>query len=219
MNQFGFLGIVPGGHRVRFQEKKRRKRMRAREWIAVIGVAFFSASLLGCSFSASASLNSEGKAVLKGKDAIMVSAAQPEKVEQPKKKKKKRKAKVRGKKIEILEKVMFDYNKATIKIESHELLNDVAEVIKENPKIEKIRVEGHTDSDGSDKYNKKLSQQRADAVKEFLTKAGVPEDKLEAVGYGEENPIADNSTDEGKEKNRRVEFNILAGTATVIEEE
>ena len=90
--------------------------MRARTWIAVLGAAFFSASLLGCSFSASASLNSEGKAVLKGKDAIMVSAAQPEKVEKPKKKKKKRKAKVRGKKIEILEKVMFDYNAASIKV-------------------------------------------------------------------------------------------------------
>jgi OOP family OmpA-OmpF porin len=149
----------------------------------------------------------------------MVSAVQPDEIEQPKKKKKKRKAKVRGKKIEILEKVMFDYNKATIKMESHELLNDVADVIKENPKLEKIRVEGHTDSDGSDKYNKKLSQQRADAVKDFLVKAGVPAEKLEAVGYGEENPIADNSTDEGKEKNRRVEFNILAGTATVTEEE
>jgi len=187
--------------------------MRTRTWIAVLGVAFLSTELLGCSFSASASLNSEGKAVLKGKDKIMVTAAQPAAEEPPPPPpKKKRKARVTGKKIEILEKVMFDYNKATIKAESHELLNDVAEVIKENPTIEKIRVEGHTDSDGSDKYNKTLSQKRADSVKEFLVKAGIPAEKLEAVGYGEEKPIADNTTDEGKEKNRRVEFNILGTT-------
>ena len=184
--------------------------MRARRLIVIFGVAFLSAELLGCSFSASASLNSEGKAVLKGKDKIMVTAAQPEAApEPPPKPKKKRKAKLLGKKIEILEKVMFDYNKATIKVESHELLNDVAEVIKENPSITKISVEGHTDSDGSDKYNKDLSQKRANAVKKYLVKAGIAEDKLEAVGYGEERPIADNSTDEGKEKNRRVEFNIV----------
>jgi OOP family OmpA-OmpF porin len=183
--------------------------MRARSLIVILGVAFLSAGLLGCSFSASASLNSEGKAVLKGKDKIMVTAAQPAAPEPPPPPKKKRKAQLLGKKIEILEKVMFDYNKATIKVESHELLNDVAEVIKENPSITKIRVEGHTDSDGSDKYNKDLSQKRADAVKKFLVKAGIAEDKLEAVGYGEERPIADNSTDEGKEKNRRVEFNIV----------
>lgn len=188
--------------------------MRARKSIAVLGVAFFSAGLLGCSFSASASLNSEGKAVLKGKDKIMVAAVQPAAAEEPPPKpKKKRKAIMRGKKIEILEKVMFDYNKATIKVESHSLLNDVAEVIKENPTISKVSVEGHTDADGTEKYNKNLSQKRADSVKKFLVKAGISEDKLEAVGYGEERPIADNSTDEGKEKNRRVEFNIVGQSA------
>jgi outer membrane protein OmpA-like peptidoglycan-associated protein len=184
--------------------------MRARTLIAVLGVAFLSASLLGCSFSASASLNTEGKAVLKGKDKIMVSAVQPAAAEEPPPPPKpEKKARLVGRKIEILEKVMFEYNKANIKRESHALLNDVASVIKENPSIKKIRVEGHTDSDGSDKYNKKLSQKRAKAVKEFLVKAGIDGGILEAKGFGEEKPIADNSSDEGKEKNRRVEFNIL----------
>jgi OOP family OmpA-OmpF porin len=183
--------------------------MRARTLIAVLGVAFLSASLLGCSFSASASLNSEGKAVLKGKDKILVSAVQPAAAEEPAPPPPPvKKARLVGTKIEISEKVMFDYNKASIMRASHALLNDVAAVIKENPTITKIRVEGHTDSDGSDKYNKKLSQKRAKAVKEFLVKAGIDASILEAKGFGEERPIADNSTDEGKEKNRRVEFNI-----------
>jgi outer membrane protein OmpA-like peptidoglycan-associated protein len=188
--------------------------MRARTLLAVFGAAFLSASLLGCSFSASASLNTEGKAVLKGKDKIVITAAQPAAPEEPPPPPPPvKKARLVGKKIEILEKVMFDYNKATIKRESHELLNDVASVIKENPTITKISIEGHTDSDGSDKYNKKLSQKRADSVKEFLAKAGIDANILEAIGYGEERPIADNTTDEGKEKNRRVEFNITGQSA------
>ncbi len=185
--------------------------MRARMIMACLGIALLGAGLLGCSFSASAQLNSEGKAVLKGKDDIMVAAKQPEPPPPPPKPKPKiRKAKLVGKKIEISEKVMFDYNKASIKMESHDLLEDVASVIKENSGIEKIQIEGHTDSDGSKKYNKKLSQKRANSVKDFLAKAGIDKSKLEAVGYGESRPIADNDTDEGKEKNRRVEFNILA---------
>ena len=125
-----------------------------------------------------------------------------------------RRAKAVGKKIEINEKVMFDYNKASIKVDSHELLKDVAAVMSEHQSIEKVRIEGHTDSDGTDEYNKKLSQDRADAVKAFLVQAGIDETKLEAVGHGEEKPIAPNDTAEGKEKNRRVEFNIAKGESS-----
>ena len=130
----------------------------------------------------------------------------PPKIKRPKRP---RKAKLVGKKIEITEKVMFEYNKATIKVDSHELLNDVAEVMKEHANIKKVRIEGHTDADGTEKYNKKLSQDRADAVMNFLVEAGIDADRMEAVGFGEEKPIADNETDEGKERNRRVEFNII----------
>ncbi len=163
---------------------------------AALGIAF-----AGCSFSASASVGT--RATIEGKDKIVIAAEKPKVVE------KVRKAKVVGKKIEITEKVMFDTAKATIKPESDDLLNDVADVMKEHAEIKKVRIEGHTDSDGTDKYNKKLSQDRADSVMAFLVKAGVDKGRMEAVGYGEEKPIADNGTDEGKEKNRRVEFNIL----------
>ena len=168
--------------------------------LCAAGLAFV---LSGCSFSASASVGT--RATVEGKDKILVTADKPKP-----KPKKERKAKVVGKKIEITEKVMFDTAKATIKPESHGLLNDVAAVMDEHAGIKKVRIEGHTDSDGSDKYNKKLSQDRADSVKAFLVKAGIDEERMEAVGYGEDKPIADNDTAEGKEKNRRVEFNILA---------
>jgi len=193
--------------------------MRARTLLYFVGVVFVGTAISGCSFSASASVGTDGKAVLKGKDAIMVTAAQPAAPEEPPPPPPViRKAKRVGKKIEISEKVMFDLNKADIRVESHNLLNDVAAVIGENPQIQKIRVEGHTCTDGKAKSNKKLSQQRADAVKGFLLAAGIPADKLESVGYGQERPIGDNKTQEGKEMNRRVEFNIIGETAAEEEE-
>lgn len=182
-----------------------------------LSVAILCLGLASCSIAVSgnAKVNSSGSGVvIEGKDAIVVKAKQPELPPPPPKPAPPpvvKKAKVVGKKIEITEKVMFDTNKATIKPVSHDLLNDVAGVLKEHSSIEKVRVEGHTDSDGSNKYNKKLSQDRADSVKAFLVKAGIDESRLEAVGYGEEKPIASNDTEEGKEANRRVEFNIIRG--------
>jgi outer membrane protein OmpA-like peptidoglycan-associated protein len=184
-------------------ERVRENEMKVRTVLICLCTAGAAAS--GCSFSASASAGSRASIV--GKEKIVVSADQP--APRPRKA---RKAKVVGKKIEITEKVMFDTAKATIKPESHELLNDVAEVIKEHPGIKKVRIEGHTDSDGTDAYNKKLSDDRAASVRAFLVEAGVAEDRLESVGYGEEKPIADNDTEEGKYKNRRVEFNIVSQT-------
>ncbi len=189
--------------------------MRVNKLLACLSIVVLGAGLVGCSFSAS--FNSEGKAVLNGKDAIVVKATQPAPPPAPLAPKpvviKPLKAKLVGKKIEITEKVMFDYNKASIKVESNDLLNDVGTILKQYESIKKIRIEGHTDGDGKAKYNKKLSQKRANSVKEFLVAAGIDESRLEAVGYGEEKPIADNKTEEGKEKNRRVEFNIVEGSA------
>ncbi len=67
-------------------------------------------------------------------------------------------------------------------------------------------VEGHTDSTGSDKINAKLSQQRADAVRDYLIENGFPADKITAKGYGSTNPIGDNKTSKGRQENRRVEI-------------
>jgi outer membrane protein OmpA-like peptidoglycan-associated protein len=115
---------------------------------------------------------------------------------------------VKKNKIEITEKIFFEYNKAEIKALSFELL-EVAGVMNDYPTVTLIQIEGHTDSDGSEGYNLKLSQRRADAVMEYLTNAGVDASRLVAKGFGESLPIDTNETTEGKARNRRVEFTIL----------
>ncbi|MBF0493445.1 MAG: OmpA family protein [Deltaproteobacteria bacterium] len=115
---------------------------------------------------------------------------------------------VQAAKIEINQIVYFDFNKSNIKPESYGVLDDVASVLKNNPKIQRVRIEGHTDSIGSEAYNEKLSDRRAASVKTYLTSKGISADRLESVGYGKTRPIADNGTEAGRAKNRRTEFNI-----------
>ena len=114
---------------------------------------------------------------------------------------------VTDKKIEIKQTVYFDFNKATIKPVSFELLNQVAQALTDNPKI-KVEVGGHTDSIGDDNYNLKLSQKRAESVKAYIVKRGIDAGRMDPKGYGENVPIADNRTKEGRDQNRRVEFVI-----------
>lgn len=111
-------------------------------------------------------------------------------------------------KIVITEKIQFDYNKATIKPESHGLLNEIVSVIKENPHIKKLSIEGHTDADGAYNYNLKLSDDRSQAVMKYLADHGIDAGRLVSRGFGESKAIAPNDSEEGKEKNRRVEFMI-----------
>ena len=101
--------------------------------------------------------------------------------------------------------INFDSGKSTIKNESMPVIEQIIEMMKQAPDI-KISVEGHTDSDGSNESNLKLSEARAKAVVEAIVKGGIDAARLSSLGYGEEKPIADNSTDEGKAKNRRVEL-------------
>jgi outer membrane protein OmpA-like peptidoglycan-associated protein len=119
------------------------------------------------------------------------------------------KVKVVKQKIEISEKVHFATNKAEIQQRSFELLREVAGLLEKYPQITKIRVAGHTDSHGSADYNKKLSKERAEAVRLFLIEQGIGRERLEAKGFGEEEPIALNRTEEGRAANRRVEFVIV----------
>ncbi len=111
--------------------------------------------------------------------------------------------------IVINEQVQFDFDLATIKEVSFPLLDQVAQTLKEHPEILKVEVQGHTDNQGKPEHNKTLSQNRAQAVRKALVKRGVDFLRLEAKGYGQDVPIADNESEEGRKKNRRVQFKIL----------
>ena len=101
--------------------------------------------------------------------------------------------------------ITFDVGKATIKPESMGEINRIVQLMNENPDL-KFSVEGHTDSTGNAASNQTLSEQRSQAIVAKLVEMGIAQDRLTAVGKGQNSPIADNSTDEGKAKNRRVEF-------------
>lgn len=120
-------------------------------------------------------------------------------------------------KIVIIDKVHFDTSKATIRPESFDILNQVVDVLDENPQIELLRIEGHTDDRGRAAFNEKLSRRRAASVREYLIDNGVDSSRLTSEGFGESTPIADNETEEGRAKNRRVEFTILKTESSVDE--
>ena len=101
--------------------------------------------------------------------------------------------------------ILFETGKATLKPESMEEIQKVADYMKKNPGA-RFEVQGHTDNSGSDKVNDPLSQERAEAVVKALEGLGVDPFNLRAVGKGSHEPVADNGTDEGRAKNRRVEF-------------
>jgi len=115
---------------------------------------------------------------------------------------------VTDKEVVILEQVQFDTGKATIKAVSNDLLDAVASVLNSHPELLKLEVQGHTDNTGSKALNKKLSQARAQAVMAALLTRGVDKGRLTAKGYGQDVPIADNTTAEGRALNRRVQFSI-----------
>ncbi len=101
--------------------------------------------------------------------------------------------------------INFDTNKATIKPESKPIVDQIVKMLKENPDL-KVSIEGHTDSTGTPAKNKTLSQERAQSVVDTLTASGIDKKRLSAVGWGQEKPVADNRSEEGKAKNRRVEI-------------
>ncbi|HRO71444.1 MAG TPA: OmpA family protein, partial [Chitinophagaceae bacterium] len=102
--------------------------------------------------------------------------------------------------------ILFDFQSAVIKPESYAVVKDIASVLKENGSI-RVRVLGHTSSDGDDNANMELSKKRAQAVKDLLVSDfGIDASRLESEGKGETQPIADNKSKEGKVLNRRVEF-------------
>lgn len=104
--------------------------------------------------------------------------------------------------------ILFDTNKATIKPSSATVLEELGLALKDNPKV-KVTITGHTDSDGKEADNQKLSEQRAESVKQYLNKNfGIATNRMSTAGKGESEPVTDNNKEEGKKQNRRVEFKI-----------
>ena len=101
--------------------------------------------------------------------------------------------------------VLFDFNKSTLQSASDPVLQQILDLLKKNPS-QKIEVQGHTDNVGGDAYNQTLSEARAKAIVTWLTQHGIAADRLTAKGLGKARPIADNATDAGRAKNRRVEI-------------
>ena len=107
-------------------------------------------------------------------------------------------------------KVNFDFDKSDIKPQYHQELADFAAFMKQYPGVS-VEIDGHTDAKGSDEYNKKLSQRRANSVREYLVKKlGMDGAKITAIGFGESKPVASNDTDAGRAENRRIEA-VLKG--------
>lgn len=114
----------------------------------------------------------------------------------------------------VLNNIYYDYNKATLREESKVVLDTVVSMLLDNPRL-RIEMSAHTDSIGTDKYNMKLSQARAQSCVNYLISKGIPKSRLEARGYGKAKPVAPNSTPdhkdnpEGRQLNRRTEFKVL----------
>ncbi len=116
---------------------------------------------------------------------------------------------VTDKQVLILQKVEFDFDRATIKPVSNPLLDDVAATLKAHQELLVLEVQGHTDNKGGKFYNQALSGKRADAVRRALIKRGVAAGRLRSKGYGQAKPVASNDTEEGRATNRRVQFEIV----------
>ncbi len=111
--------------------------------------------------------------------------------------------------VQLLQPIEFEFGRAVIKAVSYPILDEVVDLMKSRPKI-RIGVNGHTDSHGALELNMRLSRERAAACKNYLSAHGIAASRLESQGFGPNQPVADNNTDEGRAKNRRVEFKILS---------
>jgi OmpA-OmpF porin, OOP family len=110
----------------------------------------------------------------------------------------------------VIQGIQFETGKAKIRTSSFAVLDKAVQVLKEYPSV-RMEIQGHTDSRGTAEFNRTLSQQRAEAVRDYFVSQGIDATRLQATGYGPDKPIADNRSNSGRTQNRRVEFQIIQG--------
>ena len=180
--------------------------------ILTLGAALAAPVIGGCTIKASGQAKAGGEEEPAPPPPPPPPPAAEQPAEQPKEAPKpKSAAKVDAKgKISIPGNIVFDTGKATLKqgAGSEVVLEQLKAYLDENPRVTKVRVEGHTDNVGKPEDNVTLSGNRALTIKNWLIGQGVKKERILAVGFGETKPIADNSTDAGKAQNRRTEFHI-----------
>jgi len=115
---------------------------------------------------------------------------------------------VKGDQIVINDRIEFDTGRSTIKSVSDPLVDTIAQVMKDHPEITKIEIQGHTDNQGPAALNRNLSRARANAVLKALVSRGIAANRMTSKGYGPDKPVAENDTPEGRQSNRRVQFQI-----------
>lgn len=108
----------------------------------------------------------------------------------------------------VLVGVNFDFDKSEILPESYPVLDKAVKLLNDKPEV-KVEIEGYTDYIGTDAYNQKLSVERAESIKTYLVSKGIAANRLTTVGYGKNNPVEDNKTEEGRAMNRRIVFKII----------
>jgi OOP family OmpA-OmpF porin len=120
---------------------------------------------------------------------------------------------VKGDQIVINQSIEFDTGKSKIKAVSNQLLDDIAKVMKDHPEITKVEIQGHTDNQGAAALNRNLSRARAKAVRAALQTRGIAPKRMTSKGFGPDKPVATNDTPEGRQTNRRVQFQITGRSA------
>jgi outer membrane protein OmpA-like peptidoglycan-associated protein len=113
----------------------------------------------------------------------------------------------------VLQDVVFETGKADLKPGAAERLRPLAQYLAANPDV-KVRVDGHTDAQGSDSYNQDLSERRAQAIRTALSSMSIDPSRIQAIGHGESSPLADNKTATGRQQNRRVEITLMGQNAS-----